>query len=125
MQEAVLKLKELGAPPEGFEGGGGTFPPEEILDLWDAYQDAVEAIRRPVAWEEAEILIQCCPTDRMAGVEWTLLHAIESVLPAAPENALRENSEGLDRYGKLIRSCNSDMMREMLSERLEAVLSSI
>lgn len=37
MQEAVLKVQKLGAPPEGFESGGCPgdegFPEEETLDL--------------------------------------------------------------------------------------------
>lgn len=121
MQDAVLKLKGLGAPPEGFENSG-VFPPDEILDLWDDYQEAVETIRKPVTWEEAEILVQCCPTDSMAGIEWTLLHCIESVVSKI---ALRENLEGLDRYRKLIRSCNSILMRDLLSERLDSAISAI
>ncbi len=52
MQEAVLKIKELGAPPEGFESGtfpgDEGFPPEDILDLWDEYQAAIVSIRDPV-----------------------------------------------------------------------------
>ena len=51
MQEAVLKVKELGAPPEGFEGdafpGDEGFPSDEILDLWEEYQDAVDSITWP------------------------------------------------------------------------------
>ena len=44
------------------------FPSDETLDLWDEYQDAVVSIRHPVTWEEAEILIKCCPTDHIAGI---------------------------------------------------------
>lgn len=79
MQEAVLKLKDIGAPPEGFTDHD-FFPSDEILVLWDEYMDAVQAINTPVTWEEAKILIKCCPTDRMAGIEWSLLHCIESCI---------------------------------------------
>ena len=117
MQEAVLKIKELGAPPEGFEDvafpGDESFPSDETLDLWDEYQEAVDSITRPVTWEEAKILITCCPTDHMAGIEWTFLHCIESVF--APEM--------VEDFRKLIEKCNSDMMKNMLLERLENYIS--
>jgi len=122
MQEAVLKIKELGAPPEGFEGDGcpeeEDFLDEEAPDLWEEYEDAVAAIRRPVTWEEAEVLITCCPTDHMAGIEWTLLHAIESCAAGH-----LETPEEVGRYRGLIDRCNSDMMRELLLRRLESHLS--
>ena len=54
MQEAVLKVQKLGAPPEGFEDdtfpGDEGFPSDETLDLWEDYQDAVDSITRPVTW---------------------------------------------------------------------------
>ncbi len=113
MQEAVLKIKELGAPPEGFEDvtfpGDNGFPSDETLDLWDEYQNAVSAITCPVTWEEAEILIKCCPTDHMSGIEWTFLHCIESVF--TPETA--------EDFQRLIENCNSDMMKNMLLSRLQ------
>ncbi len=119
MQEAVLKIKKLGVPPEGFADdtfpGDEEFPPDDILDLWDEYEDAVVSIRSPITWEEAEILIKCCPTDHMAGIEWTLLHCIESV-PT-------ETAEELERYRNLVEQCNSDMMKEALLKRLESYLS--
>lgn len=77
MQEAILKIQAIGVPPEGFEDAG--FPSEETLALWEGYQDAADSITRPITWEEAEILVQCCPTDHMSGIEWTVLHCIESV----------------------------------------------
>ena len=124
MQEAVLKIKEIGAPPEGFENdfapGEAGFPSDEVLDLWEDYEDAVVSIRWPVTWEEAEVLIKCCPTDHMAGIEWTLLHGIESCVS---NDALLETPEELERYRNLIGQCNSDMMKKVLLELLEAFLS--
>ena len=117
MQEAVLKIQKLGVPPEGFEDGGcpedDGFPSDETLDLWDEYQDAVVTIRQPVTWEEAQVLIKCCPVDRMAGVEWSLLHCIESCIS-------NETPGELEKYKNLIKKCNSDMMKGMLLERLES-----
>ena len=124
MQEAVLKIKAIGPPPEGFENdvfpGDEGFPPEETLNLWEEYQDAVDSITRPVTWEEAEILIKCCPTDYMAGIEWSLLHCIESCVP---NEVLLEKPEELEKYRNLICQCNSDMMKELLLKRLEGFLS--
>lgn len=107
MQEAVLRLKNLGVPPKGFED---RIPHDEkTRELWDAWIDAVDSIQRPVTWEEAEILIKCCPTEYMAEVEWTMLHCIESCFqPEKPEQ-----------YKALVEQCNSDMMKEMLLKRLE------
>lgn len=117
MQEAVLKIQKLGVPPEGFEDAGfpedEEFPSDETLDLWEEYQDAAASIIRPITWEEAEILIQCCPTDHMSGIEWTVLHCIESVF--VPEEA--------ENFRKLIEKCNSDMMKSMLLERLRNYIS--
>ena len=110
MQAAVLKIKEIGAPPEGFTDSED-FPSDETLDLWDEYQEAVESINCPVTWEEAEILIKCCPTDRMAGIEWTLLHCIESCVESS-------TAEGLEKYKNLVKGCNSEMMKEMLLSRI-------
>lgn len=118
MQKAVMKLRDIGTPPEGFTGSA-EFPSDETLDLWDEYQDAVESISQPVTWEEAEILIKCCPTDRMAGIEHSLLHSIESCT-STPDGNLLETPDGLEKYKKLINGCNSAMMKEMLLKRLEA-----
>ena len=70
MQEAIRKIQAIGVPPEGFEDAG--FPSEETLALWEGYQDAADSITRPITWEEAEILVQCCPTDHMSGIECTV-----------------------------------------------------
>lgn len=112
MQKAVLKIQELGIPPEGFENSN-QFCEENILQTWDAWVEAAIAIQMPITWEEAEILIQCCPTDRMAGVEWTILHCIESVFSRG-----LDNPEESKRFQNLIAKCNSDMMKNLLLERL-------
>ena len=114
MQDAVLKIQKLGVPPEGFEDCGFDVD-EEIGQIWDDWIEAVCAIQRPVTWEEAEILIKCCPTEHMAEVEWTMLHCIESV-PA-------ETAEELERYRNLVERCNSDMMKDMLLQRLQNYLA--
>ena len=111
MQDAVLKVQKLGVPPEGFEDCGFDVD-EEIGQLWDDWVEAVDAIQRPVTWEEAEILIKCCPTDHMAEVEWTMLHCIESVF----------RPDAIEQFRSLIEKCNSDMMKDMLLQRLQNYL---
>lgn len=108
MQDAVLKVQKLGVPPEGFEDCDNDYD-EDVYQLWDDWVEAVCDIKRPVTWEEAEILIKCCPTDHMAEVEWTLLHCIESVF--APER--------IGQFRSLIEKCNSSMMKDMLLQRLQ------
>lgn len=107
MQQSVLKVQKLGAPPEGYEGGKHF--DKKVFRIWDGWIEAVASIQKPVTWEEAEILIKCCPTDHMAGIEWTLLHCIESVY----------KPEEIERYRALIEQCNSDMMKSELLRRLE------
>lgn len=123
IQEAVSKIQKLGIPPEGFEDvtfpGDDKFPSDETLDLWEEYETAVVSIHTPITWEEAEILIKCCPVDHMAGIEWSLLHCIESCLG----NDCRENPEEIERYKKIILECNSDMMKDLLLSRFEASIS--
>lgn len=108
MQKAVLKVKELGVPPEGFESG--KVSDEKAFQIWDEWIEAVVSIQMPVTWEETEILIKCCPTEHMAGVEWTLLHCIESVSTKIEET---------ERYRTLIEQCNSDMMKQLFKLRLD------
>ena len=78
-------------------------------------QDAVVTISQPVTWEEAEILIKCCPTDRMAGVEWSLLHCIESCISNLD---LSGRSGELEKYRSLIKKCNSEIGRASCRERV-------
>lgn len=107
MQEAILKIHTLGVPPEGFEDD--TFPDEETIQIWDEWVEAVDAVKRPLTWEEAELLIKCSPTEHMAGVEWTFLHCIESVF----------EPEAMEDYRNLIEKCNSAMLKDLLAQRLQ------
>ncbi len=111
MQDAVLKVQKLGIPPEGFEDCDSDYN-EDTYQMWDDWVDAVCAIKCPVTWEEAEILIKCCPTEHMAGVEWSMLHCIESVCKPGKE-------EEIEKFRVLIEKCNSDMMKQELLRRLK------
>ncbi len=108
MQDAVLIVKKLGVPPEGFVNCDKDYD-EETYQLWEDWIDAVCEIKCPITWEEAEILIRCCPTEHMAGVEWSMLHCIESVF----------KPEAIEQYRDLIEKCNSDMMKQELLRRLK------
>ena len=112
MQQSVLKVQELGVPPKGFEDNEPHS--EENVRIWDEWIEAVDSIERPVTWEEAEILVKCCPTEHMAEVEWTILHCIESVF----------SPEEIEQYRKLIEQCNSDMMKDLLTRRLQNYIDS-
>lgn len=113
MQDAVLKVQKLGVPPKGFEDWNPDIN-EEIVQLWNDWIKAVDDIQRPVTWEEAEILIKCCPVEPMSEVEWTMLHCIESVF----------NSDTIEQYRSLIEKCNSSMMKAMLLQRLQNYIAS-
>ena len=45
----------------------------------------------------------------MSGIEWTVLHCIESVFDPV----------GIENYRNLIETCNSAMMKDMLLQRLQ------
>jgi len=107
VQDVVLKIQKLGVPPKGFEDGTA-----DVAFDWDGWIEAVGAIKRPITWEEAEILIKCCPTEPMAEVEWTILHCIESIF--CPD--------AIEQFRSLIEKCNSDMMKDMLLQRLQNYL---
>ena len=110
MQAAVLKIQKLGVPLKGFEDWNPDID-EKIARLWDDQVKAVDDIQRPVTWEEAEILIECCPTEPMSEVEWTMLHCIESVF--------HRDTGKIEKYRNLIEKCNSSMMKELLLRRLQ------
>lgn len=77
MQQSVLKVQEPGAPPEGYEGGKHF--DKKVFRIWDGWIEAVASIQKPVTWEEAEILIKCCPTNHMAGIDEEVLPMFDEV----------------------------------------------
>ena len=111
MQEAVRKLQTFGAPPEGFEDD--TFPGEDTIQIWDEWMAeelvaAAERINQARYQDRFDTYLLTADID-LAGVEWTLLHCIESVFqPDAVEN-----------FRNLIETCNSDMMKNLLLQRLQ------
>ena len=67
-----------------------------------------ERITAEFTWDEAHILIKLFPSTALYGIEWTLLHLIESVYSEI--NSLE--------YRELINECNSTEFKEMLVQRL-------
>lgn len=49
--------------------------------LIDKYADLLGKITKPITLDEAHILIKLFPPTALYGIEWTLLHLIESVYP--------------------------------------------
>lgn len=74
----------------------------------DEYADLLGKIVKPVTLDEAHILIKLFPPTALYGIEWTLLHLIESVYSEIKSLEYRE----------LINECNSTEFKKMLVQRL-------
>ena len=72
MRKEVEQLALMGAMPDEAD--------ERITAaLVDEYADLLGKIVKPVTLDEAHILIKLFPPTALYGIEWTLLHLIESV----------------------------------------------
>ena len=72
MRKEVEQLALMGAMPDEAD--------ERITAaLVDEYADLLGKIVKPITLDEAHILIKLFPPTALYGVEWTLLHLIESV----------------------------------------------
>ena len=101
MRKEVEQLSLMGAMPDEAD--------ERITAaLVDEYADLLGKIVKPVTLDEAHILIKLFPPTALYGIEWTLLHLIESVYPETE----------FIKYKELINECNSVEFREMLVQRL-------
>lgn len=70
MRKEVSELIKLGPMPD---------EKEDIADgVIEKYEEVLHSISRPVSREEAEGLIQIFPEDGCFGLDWTLLHLIET-----------------------------------------------
>ena len=79
----------------------------EQLALMGAMPDETDE-PTDVLIDKAHILIKLFPPTALYGIEWTLLHLIESVYPETE----------FIKYKELINECNSVEFREMLVQRL-------
>ena len=101
MRKEVEQLALMGAMPDEAD--------ERITAaLVDEYADLLGKIVKPVTLDEAHILIKLFPPTALYGIEWTLLHLIESVYP---------ETEFVE-YKELINECNSTEFKKMLVQRL-------
>ena len=101
MRKEVEQLALMGAMPDEAD--------ERITAaLVDEYADLLGKIVKPVTLDEAHILIKLFPPTALYGVEWTLLHLIESVYSEIKSLEYRE----------LINECNSTEFKKMLVQRL-------
>ena len=101
MRKEVEQLALMGAMPDEAD--------ERITAaLVDEYADLLGKIVKPVTLEEAHIWIRLFPPTDLCGIEWTLLHLIESVYSEIKSLEYRE----------LINECNSTEFKKMLVQRL-------
>ena len=100
MRKEVEQLALMGAMPDE------TDEPTDVLI--DKYADLLGKIVKPVTLDEAHILIKLFPPTALYGIEWTLLHLIESVYSEIKSLEYRE----------LINECNSTEFKKMLVQRL-------
>lgn len=101
MRKEVEQLALMGAMPDEAN--------ERITAaLVDEYANLLGKIVKPITLDEAHILIKLFPPTALYGVEWTLLHLIESVY---------SEIKSLE-YRKLINECNNTEFKKMLVQRL-------
>ena len=101
MRKEIEQLALMGAMPDEAD--------ERItVTLVDEYADLLDKIVQPITLEEAHILIKLFPPTALYGIEWTLLHLIESVYSEIKSLEYRE----------LINECNSTEFKKMLVQRL-------
>ena len=97
MRKEVEQLALMGAMPDEAD--------ERITAaLVDEYADLLGKIVKPVTLDEAHILIKLFPPTALYGIEWTLLHLIESVYSEIKSLEYRE----------LINECNSTEFKNCL-----------
>lgn len=95
----------------------GRMPDESIsqnnIELIEKYEALLCNIKAPINFYEAEILIQLFPEKGLFGLEWTLLHLIETLY----------NSENKEQYKNLIQKCPSKEWKEILIKGIENALT--
>ena len=101
VREQISRLNQLGQMPDQSDD---TVTDETI----DSYADALSKIEAPITQQEGEILVRLFPQVSLFGVEWRLLHLIESLF----------NTVDFDIYENLINNCPSDEWKEAMSARL-------
>ena len=100
MQKNIEKLNQLGPmPDESYE--------EVSEKIVDEYADLINGVKKPISLDEAKILIKLFPPISVYGVEWSLLHLIESIY----------KDISYSEYLKLLNECNSNENKILLLKR--------
>lgn len=102
IQEKVEKLKLLGPMPDESSN-------DISGKLVDEYADLINSVKKPISLEEAKILIKLFPPVALFGVEWSLLHLIESIY----------KDISYSEYQELLNECNSEENKFLLLERVK------
>ena len=108
MRKEVEQLALMGAMPDEAD--------ERITAaLVDEYADLLGKIVKPVTLDEAHILIKLFPPTALYGIEWTLLHLIESVYSEIKSLEYRElNSTEFKKM--LVQRLNNSQQKKVINE---------
>lgn len=99
VRSEVIKLKELGVIPSHDDDSVEVIVIENLLG----------SLGKSINKDEGEILIQIFPRESCYGLEWRLLHLIESLFVQINKSE----------YEELILKCNSLEWKNLLLTRLE------
>lgn len=99
VRKAIIQLNEMGRLPDS---------------LSEDFTDLIDGIEEPVSYEEAEILVKLLPDLLVEGygVDWTLLHLIESA-------TCIESVTDIEQYKRLIDICLSMEWKKTMKNRLD------
>lgn len=86
--------------------------PDAVLDapdgdVVDKYDALLREVKQPISEEETATLIKLFPASGMYGVEWTLLHLVESFAVVEPQ-----------KFRTLIALCSSDKWKDAIATHL-------
>jgi hypothetical protein len=101
VRSEVTKLKELGVMPNHDDSV------EDIVI--ENFESLLGSLGKSINKDEGEILIQIFPKESCYGLEWTLLHLVESLFTQINKSE----------YEELILKCNSFEWKDSLLTRLE------
>ena len=102
IRNEIKSITELGRIPDESDDSLS----EELID---SYSDALEKIKKPVNYQEAKALVQIFPESGLYGIEWELLHLVESSLTQV----------SIEEYKEVILLCPSDEWRSNMLIRFE------
>ena len=104
IREQIRELEKLGQMPDD---SSNEDPSIDVMI--DQYEELLGSISKPITFEEGEILIKLFPETTFYGLEWTLLHLIESLFKQID----------FDKYENLLKKCPSIQWKETLLDRLK------